>query len=109
MPGLVYPNYARMIEGTEEPGFSRHLVSVHNKDEKDFKEVPQEGIDTVWKCFKMQVKAIPEREWLGSRDFKNYARGPYVWKTWKEINEIVECLAIGFQAYDLLPKVDNEG
>ena len=82
---------------------------MHNKDEKDFKEVPQEGIDTVWKCFKMQVNRIPEREWLGSRDFKNYARGPYIWKTWTEINDIVECLARGYKHYDLLPKIENEG
>jgi len=69
VPGLNQPTYARFLEGTEETGFSKQLISVHNKDEKDFKMVPVEGIDTVWKLFEWQAKRIPDREWLGTRDF----------------------------------------
>jgi hypothetical protein len=43
----------------------------------------------------MQAKSIPDREWLGTRDF-NKPGGPYVWMTWKEVESRVEALAKAF-------------
>jgi len=83
MPTITY---ARIIPGTEEPGYSGHLVSVHNQNENDFKEIPYEGVDTILKCFKMQVNRIPDELFLGTRDFVNNPAGPYVWKSWREVD-----------------------
>lgn len=67
------------------------------------------GIDTIWKCFKMQVNRIPNEWWLGSRDYSQDETGPYVWKTWKEVDELVEDYARGMKELNLLPLIENEG
>lgn len=102
------PTYARLIKGTEEPGFSQHLVSIHNKDQNDFKSVPEPGLDTIWKLFKRQVNDKPDATWLGSRDFSQ-VDGPYVWKTWKEVDTVVHDYARGIQELNLMPKIQNDG
>jgi len=83
--------------------------SVHNQDENDFKVIPFEGVDTILKCFKMQVKRLPNEWWLGTRDFSKDPTGPYAWKTWKEVNEIMENYAKGMHKLNLLPIIENEG
>lgn len=80
-----------------------------NKDENDFKTVPEPGIDTLWKCFRMQVGISKDREWLGSRVRPDGTLGEYQWKTWNEVDRLVESLAKGYQYYDLLPEVEGDG
>ncbi len=70
---------------------------MHNKDENDFKVIPYPGIDTIWRAFKMQVQRIPDEPWLGSRNFKDDPAGPYEWKTWRKVDEMVEDCAKGMQ------------
>lgn len=82
---------------------------MHNKDENDFKWIPYEGVDTIWRAFKYQVTRIPNELFLGSRDYSQDESGPYVWKTWQEVDTLVENYARGMQKLNLLPVIDNEG
>ena len=52
----------------------------------------------------MQVKRIPDECFLGSRDFTQEG-GPYVWKTWAEVNSIATDLARGMRSLNLLPEI----
>ena len=56
----------------------------------------------------MQVKRIPNELFLGSRDFSQEG-GPYVWKTWAEVDSIAQDLARGMRSLNLLPEIQNEG
>ena len=93
------------------PGFLSILTnlvrSVHNKDENDFKTIPFEGVDTIWKCFQMQVQRIPNELFLGTRDFGQEG-GPYVWKTWDQVDKIARNLAQGIRVLNLMPEIENE-
>jgi long-subunit acyl-CoA synthetase (AMP-forming) len=82
---------------------------VHNKDENDFKSIPYEGVDTIWRAFKYQVQRIPNELFLGSRDYTKDESGPYVWKTWQDVDTLVDCLAKGIHRLNLLPTIENEG
>lgn len=57
----------------------------------------------------MQCKRIPDEPWLGTRDFKNDPTGPYVWKTWREVGELINDCAKGMYTMNLLPQIQNEG
>jgi len=56
----------------------------------------------------MQVNRIPDELFLGTRDFKQEG-GPYVWKTWAQIDRIAKDLAQGMRVLNLLPEIENEG
>ena len=79
-----------------------------NKNPDDFKRLAYDGVDTIWASFQHQVQRIPNAEFLGSRDFTQEG-APYVWKTWKQVDDIVNDLAAGFMALNLLPKIEAEG
>ena len=66
-------------------------------------------MDTIWRAFKYQVTRIPDELFLGSRDYSTDETGPYVWKTWKQVDELVENYARGMRKLDLLPEIENEG
>ena len=99
--------YARFIEGTEEKGFSQELVSIHNPDQNTYKQEYHEGMDTIWKQFKMTSRKFPNNEWMASRD-KSQEGSPYVWKTFRQIEEIVDNLAKGYVALNLLEEIVGE-
>lgn len=107
-PVVQQIEYGRLIPGTEEPGFSQQLVCKFNRDENDFKTIPYEGIDTIWKLFQYQVTRIPNSAFLASRDWTQPG-GPYLWKTWKQVSEIAINLSKMIHAYNLCPQQEQEG
>lgn len=82
--------------------------SLPNKDENEYKYVPFDGIDTLWKTFKRQVNRLPHHNMLGSRD-PSQEGAPYVWKTWSQVDEIVYDLARGYKTLNLLPETEGDG
>ena len=65
-------------------------------------------MDTIWKAFKHTVGRLPDSGYLGSRD-PSQPGAPYVWKTWRQVNDIVEDLAAGIAHLNLMPEVQAEG
>jgi len=51
---------------------------------------------------------MPNNEFLGTRD-PSQEGSPYVWKSWTEVNDIVDKLSKGYQALNLMPEVEGEG
>ena len=70
--------------------------------------MPFQGVDTIWKAFKHTVGRLPDSQYLGSRD-PTQPGEPYVWKTWREVDEIVEDMAAGIAHLNLMPDVHAEG
>lgn len=54
------------------------------------------------------MRRIPDEGFLGSRD-PSQEGAPYVWKTWRQVEQIVNELAAGYKALNLLPDVFEEG
>ena len=57
----------------KEPGFSHEIISadfklISDKTNMDeLKCLPYDGVDTLLKAFRRNVKRIPNHEWLGTR------------------------------------------
>lgn len=99
--------YARFIKGTEETGFSPHLVSFHNEDPNVLQASPP-GVDTLVDAFHASVNKRPTRDFLGWRD-KTQEGQPYVWKTWRECRDYVDNLARGIEAFGMMEDILAEG
>ncbi|KAJ7945044.1 Long chain acyl-CoA synthetase [Quillaja saponaria] len=61
---------------------------------KDGFPAPIEGLDSCWDVFRMSVEKYPGNPMLGRREFVNGKAGKYVWRSYKEV-------------YDLVMKVGN--
>lgn len=55
----------------------------------------------------MTARRFPNNDWLASRD-KSQEGSPYVWKSFRQVEEIVDNLAKGYVALNLLDEVDGE-
>ena len=60
----------------------------------DFTKVPFEGVDTLAKAFNRTVNKSGGNQFLGTRDPNQEGR-PYIWKTFKETDEISDNLVKG--------------
>ena len=65
-------------------------------------------MNTVWDAFKMTSKKQANLDFVGSRD-PTQEGSPYVWKTWAQVETIVEHLAAGIQHLNLMPEIEEEG
>jgi len=65
-------------------------------------------VATIWDAFKHTVGRLPDSEFVGTRD-PTQEGAPYVWKTWKQAEEIIEDLAAGMVHLNLMPEVEGEG
>jgi primosomal protein N' len=57
--------------------------------------------------FQHQVRDIPDEFFLGSRN-PLVEGAPYEWKTWAQVNGIVNLLAKGMKVLNLLPEISAE-
>jgi long-chain acyl-CoA synthetase len=64
-------------------------------------------VRTIWDAFTFSTRRLPNENFLGSRD-PTQEGAPYVWKTWTQVETIVNQLAAGYQALNLLPEVTAE-
>jgi hypothetical protein len=53
----------------------------------------------------MQVNNVPDKEWLGTRDFLNDEGQSYTWKTFREVNRLVDALSCAMQKNDVMPLI----
>lgn len=96
-------------EKPKEQGFSHELIS---NDLKDFPNtnpdelmtLPFEGIDTLYKALKRNLKRIPNHKFFGKPINKAYQ-----WATLSEVNETALNFAAGVSALGLAPEVEGEG
>ncbi|CAH2071069.1 unnamed protein product [Thlaspi arvense] len=56
---------------------------------KDGFPKPIDGIDSCWDIFRTAVEKYPNNRMLGQREIVNGKAGKYVWKTYKEVHDIV--------------------
>ncbi|KAL3499226.1 hypothetical protein ACH5RR_038319 [Cinchona calisaya] len=56
---------------------------------KDCFPPPIEGLDSCWDIFRMSVEKYPNNRMLGQREIVNGKPGKYVWKTYKEVYNLV--------------------
>lgn len=56
---------------------------------KDGFPPPIEGMDSCWDVFRMSVERCPVNPMLGHREIENGKPGKYVWKTYKEVYDLV--------------------
>ena len=54
------------------------------------------------------ARRLPNEGFLGSRD-PSKDGAPYVWKTWAQVEDIVNNLAAGIAHLGLMPEVEEEG
>lgn len=87
---------------------SFHLRNSRNKDENDYKYQPAPGVETIWDAFMHSRGRLPDEGFLGSRD-PSQDGSPYVWKTWAQVETIVNQLAAGIAHLGLMPEVEEEG
>jgi long-chain acyl-CoA synthetase len=76
------------------------------------------GCDTIWKCFKRSVWRHPDRPFLGQREKTQKGfiglsggqstLGPYVWRTWAEIDDCVESLSRVLIKRNLCPLIKSD-
>ena len=85
-----------------------NLRNVLNKDENDYKQQPAPGVETIWDAFKHSRERLPNENFLGSRD-PTQEGSPYVWKTWAQVDTLVNQLAAGIAHMGLMPEVEEEG
>jgi hypothetical protein len=69
------------------------------KDPEHFIDKPAEEIDTVLKAFKRSVSRFPDNNFLGTRD-PTQEGSPYVWKSWKQCDQITDNFARGNLPYN---------
>lgn len=65
-------------------------------------------MNTIWDAFKQTALRQPNHDFVGSRD-PSQEGSPYVWKTWNQVETIVNYLAAGFVHLNLMPEVEEEG
>ena len=63
---------------------------------------------TIWEAFQHTVGRLPDGNFVGTRD-PSQAGSPYVWKTWKQVETIVEDLAAGIAHLNLMPEIEADG
>ena len=51
---------------------------------------------------------MPDNDFVGSRD-PSQEGAPYVWKTWSQVEAIVNQLAAGFVHLNLMPEIEADG
>lgn len=106
-------------------GRSKDLISSKHRDNPNrLDRCVHPGCDTIWKCFKRSVWLHPDKPFLGvrtrskrsflglpSNDEDDEGFGPYEWKSWSEIDIIVENLSRVFVKRCFCPivKSDVEG
>lgn len=100
--------YARFVDGTEETGYSKHLVSWINTDQSALTGPINEETPTVVHAFRNTAKRIPNANFLGKRDEKLEDR-PYKWMTFRECDEYVKNLARGIKSLNMMPDIHAEG
>lgn len=100
--------YARFVDGTEEAGYSKHLVSWVNEDPKILTGPLNPQCPTVIHAFRATAERTPHKPFLGRRDPKQ-AGEPYVWMTFGECQDYVNNLARGIKAFNLMEDIQAEG
>lgn len=100
--------YARFVDGTEEQGYSKHLVSYINKDPSVLSGPINEETPTVVHAFRNTAKRIPNCNFLGYRNDKLEDR-PYKWMTFRECDEYISNLARGIKSLNMMPDIYAEG
>ena len=94
----------------KEAGFSHELIScdfekIKHKTSMDKLEcLPEPGMDTLLKAFEANVKRIPDREFLGTREGDHYE-----WISWKQAQRAAFNLSAGICKLDLCPITQQEG
>lgn len=63
---------------------------------------------TIWEAFRHTVGRLPDSPFVGSRD-PSQEGAPYVWKSFRESEAIIEDLAAGIAHLGLMPEVEGEG
>lgn len=89
-------------------GYTPELINKNNPDQNTFEEVYYEGCDSLLKLFRRTCRTLPNNEFLGTRD-KKQEGAPYVWKTYRDVEQIADNLAKGYVALNLLDEVEGEG
>lgn len=100
--------YARFIEGTQEAGYSKHLVSWVNEDSNILSGPCNEHCSTIPSAFRYMASKKANKPFLGHRDEKVEGR-PYVWMTWGQAREFVDNLARGFKHLGMMEDIEAEG
>ena len=70
--------------------------------------MPAPGVQTIWDAFMHSKGRLPNENFMGSRD-PSQEGAPYVWKTWAQVETLVNHLAAGIAHLNLMPVVENEG
>lgn len=65
-------------------------------------------MQTIWDAFLHSARRLPNENFMGSRD-PSQDGAPYVWKTWAQVEKIVNFLAAGIAHLNLMPVVEGEG
>eukprot|EP00347_Sterkiella_histriomuscorum_P011206 403373341 len=94
---------------TPLPGHSRELIHILHKDNPDI-ILPDEfnGCSTIQEIYQKTIKTYPNNKFLGTRDESQPGR-PYVWKTHREIYDIVDLFARGIHQLGLSPAKNFDG
>ena len=100
--------YARFIKGTEQPGYSPHLVNHLNEDPNVVTGPLSDKLATLVDAFHASVQIRPNQNFLGWRDHSQEGQ-PYIWKTWAQCRDYVDNLARGIKALDMMEDIVAEG
>ncbi|KAL8141581.1 hypothetical protein V2J09_014613 [Rumex salicifolius] len=68
---------------------------------KDGFPVPPEGMETCWDIFRMSVDKYPANPMLGERHIVNGKAGEYVWRSYKDVYDIVIKLGNSLRSCDI--------
>jgi long-chain acyl-CoA synthetase len=92
------------------PGFSHEYISSDSKylvkrggNLEDLEAEPFDGVDTLLRALRRNVKAIPHNNFLGTR-----VGDKYEWITFTQVLDFAENLSYGFMALELAPIVRAE-
>lgn len=64
-------------------------------------------MDTLLKNFQLTSRKLPNNDFIGTRD-QSQEGAPYVFKTFRQVEQITNNLAKGYMALNLLDEVDGE-
>eukprot|EP00347_Sterkiella_histriomuscorum_P023487 403334458 len=93
-------------ECSNQHNFCSHILHKDNPDyilPDDF-----EGSTTLWEIYQSTIKKFPNHKFLGTRDASQPGR-PYVWKSHRDIYDIVDLFARGMRHLNLSPAKDFDG
>ncbi|GLU05962.1 hypothetical protein SLE2022_230340 [Rubroshorea leprosula] len=88
---MAQKKYIIQVESAKDAGDGRPSVGpvYRSISAKDGFPPPIPGMDSCWDIFRMSVEKYPNNPMLGRREIVDGKAGKYVWKTYKEVYDIV--------------------